>query len=224
MYGGSDGTMRATAAVTRRHHGLTGVGVVILMVASMSPAFAGAGAGPSTSTTAPSSSTTSTSTSSTSTSTSTSSTTAPPTTDEPVYAASTTLGVDDPADFLPSSTTTTPPRTVVMHVTITTSVNYDFGAADPGSQEPAERPTSTVAAERVVFRGPGTTESPGASTTTTEPIGPVSRTQDSATLAAATSPVTTGSGASLFWPLILGVCCLLLLGGPVVARRLRHPH
>ncbi len=224
--------MRATAAGTRRHHGLAAVGALIVMVASMSPAFAGAGAGPSTSTTAPSSPTTSTSTSSTSSS----STTPPPTTPDPVYyGVSTTLGVDDPADFFPSSTTTThpsstttstrPPAVVMtMHATITTTVHYDFGARDPGPQESAEEPSSAAGAERVVFRGPATTESPGASTTTTEPVRPVSRSQDSAALAAATSPDGTRSGVSLFWPVILGLCCLLLLGGPVAARRLRHPH
>ena len=209
--------MRATAARTRRHHGLAAVGALIVMVASMSPAFAGAGAGPST-TTAPNSTSTS--------STSTSSTTLPPTTADPVYyGVSTTLGVVDPADFLPSSTTTTPPPTVVMtmHATITTTVTYDFDGRGPGPEESVEEPSSTVGAERVVFRGPGTTEPPGASATTTEPVRPVSRAQDSATLAAVTS-ANTESGVSLFWPVILGVCCLLLLGGPVVARRLRHPH
>ena len=222
--------MRATAG-TRRHPGLAAVGALIVMVASMSPAFAGAGAGPSTSTTAPSSSTTSTSTSSTSTS----STTPPPTTPDPVYyGVSSTIGFGDPAAFFPSSTTitppssttTTPPPTVVMtmHATITTRIAYDFGARDPGPQESAEEPSSAAGAERVVFRGPATTESPGASTTTTEPVRPVSRSQDSAALAAATSPDGTRSGVSLFWPVILGLCCLLLLGGPVAARRLRHPH
>jgi hypothetical protein len=205
------------------------IGALIVTIATMSPAFAGAGAGPSTSTTAPIPSTTSTS------STSTTSTPAPPTEADPVFeGVSTTLGVSDPSEFYPGSTN--PPATFVMTVPMTavTSVDYDFQAPDPGPGETGEESPSTEGGERVAFRGRSARADSNDSTlsadpspsgsTTIDPPHPGPRTQGSAALAAATSPDDTESGVSLFWPVVLGLSCLLLLGGPVVSRRLRHPH
>lgn len=215
--------MRATAG-TGRHRGLAVIGALIVTIATMSPAFAGAGAGPSTSTTAPTPSTSTTYTW----------TTAPPTTVDPVFdGVSTTLGVSDPSEFFPSSTN--PPATFVMTVPMTavTSVEYDFQGPDAGPGETVDESPSTEGGEGVAFRGrgatagpkdstPAATQSPSGSTTTTDPARPVSRTQDSAALAAASGPVATESGVSLFWPVVLGLCCLLLVGGPIAVRRLRH--
>ena len=99
---------------------------------------------------------------------------------------------------------------------------------DPAEQAQSGGTPSLGSAERVVFEHPATSDPAQPAEhrrpSTTRPTArPASHTQDSAALAAATSPDTTESGASLFWPVILGLCCLLLLGGPVVARRLRHP-
>ena len=209
--------MRATAG-TGRHHGLAvAVGALIVMVSFMSAALADA---------APPSSTSS------STLGSTTSITSWPT--DPVETA------DPPATNDPSLSPPTTPVTMTIPATITTVMHYPFETFDetdpPQPEDPAEQARSggtpsLGSAERVAFRStPATSDpaqpaeaSPPLSTTTTEAARPASHTQDSAALAAATSPDGTESGVSLFWPVILGLCCLLLLGGPVVARRLRHP-
>ena len=209
--------MRATAG-TGRHHGLAVVvGALIVTVASMGAAFADT---PASSTT--SSSTLGSTTSITTWRPDTFPTAVPPTTTDPSVSPSTTSG------------------TIIVPATITTLVHYPFQpleetepglADDSAEQAPSGGARPPESAERVAFRGspatsdlaPPTEASPPLSTTTTEPARPASQTQDSAALAAASSPVATGSGVSLFWPVVLGLCCLLLLGGPIAARRLRHP-
>jgi hypothetical protein len=74
--------------------------------------------------------------------------------------------------------------------------------------------------------GPGIPSSQLPDPSTTRPIGPAVGEQRSAPQPVAPRAVddSTGSEAtgSLFWPVVFGVGCILLIGGPIAARRLRR--